>query len=557
MQATVTDNVVLADVLANSNDGISLYDRDLKLFQYSTPLHAAHGGVLRRGTPLLDVYPGFVSGEPRQALARVLNEKVSALVRFDTEIKQALTVRVFPVADGVGVIEIAQSGAASAATQTEHHKLLHLATHDVLTGLHNRQIFSERLNEVLATHNGVRERSALLQIDLDDFKSVNDTLGHGTGDTLLRLAADRIRGVLQDGDSAFRYAGDEFAIIQYGKEPAAAEDVAMALVNSFREPFMINGMPLFVGASVGIAFGPQHAAAGEELMKAADIALYAAKRDGRGCYRIFNRSMLLWLEQRENLRRNLRMALERQELYLEYQPMFTASGHVVGFEALVRWRHPEIGLVPPNVFIPIAEADGLMDDIGRWVLKEACREALTWPDSVSVAVNLSPAQFLSGMLTDTVAQVIDSTGIRADRLELEITESVLLEKTVDNLDTLNTLNVLGIRISLDDFGTHYSSLSYLKNFPFDTLKIDQYFIQDLETEGKSRTIVRSIIGLAHGLNMLVTAEGVETAVQAQWLIREGCDLLQGYHLGFAMSAPRARVFASSAEPLQMPRHRIN
>jgi predicted signal transduction protein with EAL and GGDEF domain len=316
-------------------------------------------------------------------------------------------------------------------------------------------------------------------------------------------------------------------------------------------------MSLFVGASVGIAFGPQHGNAAEELMKAADIALYAAKRDGRGCFRVFNRSMLLLLEQRENLRRNLRMALERQELYLEYQPLIRPSGHVVGFEALVRWIHSEIGWIPPNVFIPIAEADGLMDEIGRWVLEEACREAQTWPDFLSVAVNLSPAQFLGGSLTDTVAQVIDSTGIRADRLELEITESVLLERTVDNLDTLNTLNVLGIRISLDDFGTHYSSLSYLKNFPFDSLKIDQYFIHDLESEGKSRTIVRSIIGLAHGLGMVVTAEGVETARQAQWLIDEGCDLLQGHHLGQAMSAASARVFASSASPSRKPRHRIN
>jgi len=292
-------------------------------------------------------------------------------------------------------------------------------------------------------------------------------------------------------------------------------------------------------------------------MKAADIALYAAKRDGRGCVRVFNRSMMLLIEQRENLRRNLRMALERQELLLEYQPLLRSSGQVVGFEALVRWDHPEIGRIPPNVFIPIAESDGLMDDIGRWVLEEACRHAMTWPDSLNIAVNLSPAQFLGGSLTDTVAQVIDGTGIRADRLELEITESVLLEETVDNLDTLNTLNVLGIRISLDDFGTRYSSLSYLKNFPFDTLKIDQYFINDLESDEKSQTIVRAIIGLAHGLDMMVTAEGVETAEQTQWLIKEGCDLLQGRHLGQVMSADRARVFASKAGTSRKPRERVN
>ncbi|TIM66420.1 MAG: EAL domain-containing protein, partial [Mesorhizobium sp.] len=248
------------------------------------------------------------------------------------------------------------------------------------------------------------------------------------------------------------------------------------------------------------------------------------------------------LEQRENLRRSLRMALDRNELYLEYQPLIRAPASVVGFEALLRWRHPEVGTIPPSVFIPIAEADGLMDEIGRWVIEEACRQATRWPSSLTVSVNLSPAQFLSGSLTDTVAQIIDAVGIRADRLELEITETVLLEQTVDNIDTLNTLNVLGIRIALDDFGTYYSSLSYLKNFPFDTLKIDRYFIKDLETDRKSQTIVRSIIGMAHGLGISVTAEGVETPGQAQWLIREDCDYLQGDFLGRPLGAEATRDF---------------
>jgi EAL domain-containing protein (putative c-di-GMP-specific phosphodiesterase class I) len=220
----------------------------------------------------------------------------------------------------------------------------------------------------------------------------------------------------------------------------------------------------------------------------------------------------------------------------------------VGFEALLRWRHPEVGIIPPNVFIPIAEADGLMDEIGRWVIEEACRQAIRWPSSLTVAVNLSPAQFLSGSLTDTVAQIIDAVGIRADRLELEITETVLLEQTIDNIDILNTLNVLGIRISLDDFGTYYSSLSYLKNFPFDTLKIDQYFIRDLETCQKSQTIVRSIIGLAHGLGISVTAEGVETPGQARWLVQEQCDYLQGHFLGRPLGGDATQDFIRRSHP---------
>ena len=507
------------------------------------------------GASLFDIYPGIAIGEARRAVDKLLATQAPTIIKIAATRHQEMEVWVFPADDGIGLIEMANS--PGRAAEIEHNKLMYQANHDVLTGLQNRQRLSDRLKEILTANDGRHVRSALLQIDLDDFKSVNDTLGHGTGDALLKLAADRIRGVLQEGDSAFRYAGDEFAIIQYGKDPSEAESVAQALVDAFKIPFMINEMPLFVGASVGIAFGPQHGTQSEELMKAADIALYAAKGEGRGCARTFNRSMMLLIEQRESLRRSLRMALDRHELLLEYQPLLRATGQIVGFEALVRWDHPEIGRITPNVFIPIAEADGLMDEIGRWVLQEACRQAMTWPESLNIAVNISPAQFLGGSITDIVAQVIDSTGISADRIEIEITESVLLEQTVDNLDTLNTLNVLGVRISLDDFGTHYSSLSYLKNFPFESLKIDQYFIQDVERERKSQTIVRAIIDMAHGLDMIVTAEGVETVMQAQWLINEGCDVLQGHYLGQAMSPERARKFASRASASRRRRERIN
>jgi EAL domain-containing protein (putative c-di-GMP-specific phosphodiesterase class I) len=251
------------------------------------------------------------------------------------------------------------------------------------------------------------------------------------------------------------------------------------------------------------------------------------------------------------LRRSLRTALQEGQFFIEYQPLAKPSASVVGFEALLRWRHPLVGDIPPNVFIPMAEADGLMSEIGQWLLERACRAALTWPPHYTIAVNLSPAEFLQEGLTDRVAQTLDLVGIRADRLELEITESVLLERTINNLDTLNTLNLLGVQISLDDFGTYYSSLSYLKNFPFDTIKIDQYFIQDLERDQKSQTIVRTIIGLAHGLGMHVTAEGVETKAQADWLQKEGCDRLQGFHLGFPMPAEAIGEFLdrTAAAPL--------
>ncbi|WP_114431229.1 putative bifunctional diguanylate cyclase/phosphodiesterase [Phyllobacterium bourgognense] len=537
--------------MANTAELVSFYDRNLRLTHHSANLKNIGGHAPATGIPVWEVYPSFLDSQLRAELDRVLRGAPPTNVELgDSQSQVQGSVFVFGAADGLAIIErTTERRKPSSVEMQERITLLHQASHDALTGLENRRRFSESLQRTLSGIDGSKEKAALLQIDLDDFKAVNDTLGHGAGDTLLQLVADRIRNELQEGEFAYRYAGDEFAVIQSGKEqPAEAERLAASLVDTLKAPFLINGIPVFIGASIGIAFGLEHGTESEQLMKAADIALYAAKRDGRGCARIFNRSMLLLLEQRENLRRSLRAALAHGELYLEYQPIFRPPSSVVGFEALLRWHHPEFGIIPPSVFIPIAEADGIMDHIGRWVLEQACRQARTWPSWMTVAVNLSPAQFLSGALTDTVAQVIDAVGIRADRLELEITETVLLEKTVDNLDTLNTLSVLGIRISLDDFGTRYSSLSYLKNFPFDTLKIDQYFIDDLETDQKSQAIVRSIIGLAHGLGMSVTAEGVETPGQASWLIEEDCDYLQGYLLGQPMAGEVTRDFIRRSAP---------
>ncbi|RWE34837.1 MAG: EAL domain-containing protein [Mesorhizobium sp.] len=548
------DDALLADLLANTADLVSFYDRDFRLTHCAATLKGVYGSVAAVGAAIWEIYPAFLLARHRDEFLRVFQGGPPANIDLSRSSGEApRSVFVFSTANGVGIIEWREQGGRSAAEEQEHVVLLHQATHDVLTGLQNRRRFGERLQQALAAIGGPKSKAALLQIDLDDFKAVNDTLGHGAGDTLLQLAAGRIRDALQEGESAYRYAGDEFAVIQLGKEqPAEAERLAGSLIDAFKQPFVINGIPVFVGSSIGIAFAPEHGTDGEQLMKAADIALYAAKTDGRGCARTFNRSMLLLLEQRENLRRSLRTALERGELYLEYQPLIRPPSSVVGFEALLRWRHPEIGIIPPSVFIPIAEGDGLMDEIGRWVIEEACRQALSWPASLTVAVNLSPAQFLSGSLTDTVAQIIDDVGIRAERLELEITETVLLEKTIDNIDTLNTLNVLGIRISLDDFGTYYSSLSYLKNFPFDTLKIDKYFIADLETDRKGQTIVRSIINLAHGLGISVTAEGVENSAQAKWLIKESCDCLQGHFLGRPLGAEAVGEFIQRS-PLRMGR----
>lgn len=528
-----------ADFFAHSDELVSLYDESFQLVE-CTPRHRQTYAVdALVETSLWHTYPELLAPGPKSAIEFVVASGLPRTVEIaHPSTGSRRTLVIFRSAGGIGVVE-AESSSTYRETfsqgESDRALLLHQATHDVLTGLPNRRQFSDQLRGALPVPNGAR--LALMQIDLDDFKPINDTLGHGAGDAVLKMAADRIRSVLRDREFAYRLAGDEFAVIQWrADQPSEAERLADALINAFKEPFTVEGINVFVGASVGIAVAPADGNEVEQLMKAADIALYAAKKDGRGRSSTFTRSMLIVLEQREMLRRSLRTALQEGQFFLEYQPLVKPSSSVVGFEALLRWRHPLVGIIPPNVFIPMAEADGLMSDIGRWLLERACRAAMDWPSHFTIAVNLSPAEFLHEGLTDRVAQTLDLVGMRADRLELEITESVLLERTINNLDTLNTLNVLGVQISLDDFGTFYSSLSYLKNFPFDTIKIDQYFIRDLERDEKSQTIVRSIIALAHGLGMNVTAEGVETAEQAIWLQKEGCDRLQGYFLGVPMRA---------------------
>ncbi|ANM04850.1 GGDEF/EAL domain-containing protein [Rhizobium phaseoli] len=429
----------------------------------------------------------------------------------------------------------------------ERATLLHLATHDPLTGLPNRRQFSEDLTALLQETAGASETLSLMQLDLDDFKPVNDTLGHAAGDKLLQSAAMRILACLSSDDRAYRLAGDEFTVISVGSgHPAKAHRLADDLVAAFKKPFTINGIAVFVGTSIGISTTPSDGTTPEELMKASDLALYTAKKEGRGRAKAFDPAMLELLEQRELLRRSLRMALVQQQFYVEYQPI-AEGGCMVGFEALLRWHHPLLGKIPPASFIPMAEADGMMPEIGAWVLEQACHEAMKWPENYIVAVNLSAAEFLTSGLTDRISQTLDLVGLPPERLELEITESVLLERTVNNIDTLNTLNVLGIRISLDDFGTEYSSLSYLKTFPFDTIKIDKYFITDLETDQKSQAIVRCIVNLAHDLDMQVTAEGVETPGQAEWLHSVGCDRLQGYLVSRPLPVEAIEEFITRAD----------
>lgn len=488
----------------------------------------------RREPNSLGGFPQLQKPIGRSHVSAVLSSGLPRIIAIGPEGRNLL---LFRSELGLGVIEtpIGNSHLVASDEDPERALLRHQARHDSLTGLANRRQFSDDLEANLPATD--RLKIALMLIDLDDFKPVNDTLGHGAGDVVLKTAAQRIQALLRDGETAYRLAGDEFAVIQsVNDQPAEAERLAESLVRAFKEPFTIGGINVFVGASVGMAIAPDDGADGEQLMKAADIALYAAKNDGRGWARMFNRSMMIMLEQREMLRRSLRVALREQQFFIEYQPIVGVADGIVGFEALLRWRHPYAGVVPPGLFIPMAENDGLIPEIGAWVLEQACREASTWPSHCIVAVNLSPAEFLEGDFTDRVSSILDEAGLPPDRLELEITETVLLERTTENLDMLHTLEVLGIRIGLDDFGTRYSSLSYLQNFPFDTIKIDRHFVKDVESNPRVQTIVGFIIGLAHGLGMQVTAEGVETAGQAEWLGKRKCDRLQGNFLGAPMSA---------------------
>jgi diguanylate cyclase (GGDEF)-like protein len=406
--------------------------------------------------------------------------------------------------------------------------LAFLARHDALTQLPNRTLFQERLTQALAT---TRRQSgcALLLLDLDGFKPVNDTLGHPLGDALLKSVAARLLSTVRDVDTVARLGGDEFAIIQVGVEsPDQLAVLAERAIAAVDQPFDIDGHRILVGASIGVAVAPSDGTTCDTLLRNADIALYLAKAEGRGTYRLFEPEMDARVQGRRALEFDLREALAKNAFDLEYQPVLeTRTRKLLGFEALIRWNHPIRGMISPADFIPIAEDTGLIVSIGKWVLRHACMAATAWPGDIGVAVNLSAVQFRGGHLLGAVEAALAESGLAPGRLELEITESVLLHKSDDRLATLHRLRALGVRIALDDFGTGYSSLSYLRSFPFDKIKIDRSFVGDLAVNRESHVIVRAIIGLAVGLGMAVTAEGVETEEQMAVLRDEDCAQVQG------------------------------
>jgi diguanylate cyclase (GGDEF)-like protein/PAS domain S-box-containing protein len=427
-------------------------------------------------------------------------------------------------------------------------RILHLAHHDTLTSLPNRNLFRDRLNQAMARAKRGGNTVAVLCLDLDRFKPVNDSFGPEIADELLRQVALRLLHSIRADDTVARLGADEFALIQVGlSHPDGPAFMADRLVKALSDPFIICGHHIVIGTSIGIALYPNDGISGDELLRAADTALDRAKAAGGGTYRFFESEMDLRLQERRRLEHDLRQALTANQLELNYQPLVDCE-HLtaLGCEALLRWRHPERGPISPAEFIPLAEECGLIRQLGDWVLRTACSEAAGWPQGKIVAVNLSPIQFRQPDLAEQILAILAETGLAPQRLELEITEGVLIEDTERTLATLSMLKDAGIRISLDDFGTGFSSLSYLQRFPFDKIKIDRSFIWAMEQNPDSMAIVRAVIALGKSLRITVTAEGVETPRQLAWLQQEHCNQAQGYLLGKPMSrAEIARLWTST------------
>ncbi len=438
---------------------------------------------------------------------------------------------------------------------TEHRrvqaKIEHLAHYDPLTNLPNRTLFQRHAEGLLLQTGSIQ--FAILYIDIDEFKAINDSLGHLIGDEFLKGVAERLRQSVAPGDFIARLGGDEFAILQY--DIADDRDVSALIeriYQALRTPFDCNGHQLASDASIGVAIAPRHGTDLFGLLKSADLAMYAAKAAGRRTYRFFDPAMEAEANHRREIERDLRNALAEDEFEIHYQPLVDLKNdEVTGCEALLRWRHPVRGMVSPADFIPVAEETGLIEEIGQWVLRTACAEAATWPAHVRIAVNVSPIQFKSETLSLKVAAALAETGLDPRRLELEITEAVLIADDDAALVALNQLRALGVKIALDDFGTGYSSLQYLQRFPFDKIKIDRSFVKEVVRNSSSASIIRAVVSIAADRDMITTAEGVETLQQRETVQNLGCTQMQGYLFSAARPAQEIRgLLAASAAAVE-------
>ncbi|MBC2885593.1 EAL domain-containing protein [Ochrobactrum sp. CM-21-5] len=420
----------------------------------------------------------------------------------------------------------------------------HMARHDALTDLPNRMFFEERLSNAIAHRR--REPFAILALDLDRFKAVNDIFGHAEGDRVLKTVASILKRSIKGIDTAARIGGDEFVILQVGvAQPRGARNLSERILETFRTEMNTALDPTAVGISIGVAVFPNDGKDADAIRHAADIALYRAKTEGRGTVAYYSPEMDREIRERRQMEADLRHAMLRGQISLAYQPLFaTVDGRCEGYEALVRWNHPERGQIPPEVFVPIAEETGAIVPVGEWVLREACRTAATWEKKLKIAVNLSPVQFRLAGLPETVGSILKETGLEPGRLELEVTESALMKDRHNTLELLRRIKAFGVRVVMDDFGTGYSSLSNLQSFPFDKIKIDRSFITSMETDVSARAIVRAIVGLGRSLDLPVVAEGIETFNQHRMVIEEGCAQVQGFLFGRPADPPGG---ATSAE----------
>ena len=487
--------------------------------------------------PCADAFENMMNKERVELIARLhegspfRNLAVSVVVRGERRL-WSLTGK--PVWSVDGVIEGFRGvGTDVTEARAAEEKIRHMARHDALTGLPNRVFFYDDLETALARLKRSNEAFAVHCLDLDHMKEVNDSLGHASGDAMLVAVATRLRSLMTEKDTFARVGGDEFAIIQAGA--ASAEDasiLAANIVQCLAGPLVVNGASIALGASIGIAMAPSDGTDADTLLKNADLALYRTKHTGRGAFHFFEPEMNARARARRQLEADLRKALQGNEFQLHYQPLIdVSSGRISGCEALLRWQHPQRGLVMPADFIPLAEETGLIVAIGAWVIRQACWQAVTWPDDIRVAVNLSAVQFRSPGLLAVIRAALAETGLDARRLEVEVTESVLISEKETAEAILGALRLLGVRTALDDFGTGYSSLSYLRQMPFDKIKIDRSFINDLMTQPDCAAIVHALIGLAGSLRMSITAEGVETHEQLTHLREKGCGEAQGFLIG--------------------------
>jgi len=555
------DEQLLQTVLNNMSQGVLMFDQETRLIfcnQRYIELYGLSAEVVKPGCHLRDLLShrlelGNFSGDIDEYIAR-LKEGISEGKTFNQVVN-------LPDGRAFSVVNKPIAGGGWLAThedvterQRSEERIAHMARHDALTDLPNRTLLLEQLNhEIKRVKRG--ECLAVLCLDLDHFKSVNDALGHHIGDELLKLVGERLRGCTRELDVVARMGGDEFAIIMTQMEQATdAAALSKRIRESVIKPYQIEGHQIVTDISIGISVAPMDAVESTEILRNADMAMYDAKADGRGTFRFFEPEMNTRMKVRRELEMDLRKALATEQFQLYYQPLVVLqTNDVNAFEALLRWNHPTRGLISPADFIPIAEETGLIIPLGEWVLKEACAEAVEWPEHIKVAVNLSPAQLNNRNLVNMVKAALEQSGMSPHKLQLEITESVLLQNTFTTLATLHELRKMGVQIALDDFGTGYSSLSYLRSFPFDKIKIDQSFVAALGRSSNGGVIIQAMVALGRALGLSVLVEGVETEHQRVLLRLAGCDEMQGFLFAKPAPASAIDVLVEKARQDSMPR----